>query len=411
MKNIVIVGAGFGGLQTALGLEKKFKNNKDITLTLIDKRDYHLFTPNLYEAATAEEELVSIEQIKKSITLPFSDILAGKKIKFIKAEVKSINPEDKQIILAGKTIAYDYLVLALGSESDYFNIPGAKENSLTLKDLPDALRLRNAIDFAISSQRQDINKKNIRILLAGGGYTGLELAAELKGLVDFLAWKNSYPREKIEIAVIDGNSKLVQGFDDRLSEDAYERLQELGIRVHLSSRVSGVDANFIELLSGEKMAYDVLIWTAGVKGCAFHTTAEMALDRRGRLPVNKFFQVENHHNIFALGDLACVIGTNGKPVPGSAQDAIDQAEYLAYALPFLMQNKQPIKSYKNKEHGFIVSLGGKWAVISYGRFYFTGLIAYLADQFAHFSYYASIVGWWKALRCVVFQVEMYSRND
>ena len=199
MKNIVILGAGFAGLQTVLGLEKKLRNNKNISLTLVDQRDYHLFTPNLYEVATAQEELVSVGQIKKSITLPFSEILRGKNIKFIKAEVSELDLPGKQIILDNKKLAYDFAVLALGSQSDFFNIPGAKENAMVLKDLPDALRIRNKIAFAMEAQQSELNKKNIHLAVAGGGYTGVELVGELKGLVDFLAWENQFPREKVTI--------------------------------------------------------------------------------------------------------------------------------------------------------------------------------------------------------------------
>lgn len=410
MTNIVIVGGGFGGLGAALGLARRFKNNKNIEITLIDKRDYHLFTPNLFEVATAEEELVSTEQIKKTITLPFKEILHGRQVTFIKSEVEEIDQVKKLVNLGHKQISYDYLILALGSESDYLNIPGAQQFALVLKDLPDALRVRNQIEFAIQSHRYDSSKKTVRIVVAGGGYTGVELAAELKGLVDFLAWKNQYPREKIEIEIIEGANVLVPGFDARLSGDVYGRMIELGVRVRLSARVTSVDRNFIELMSGDKIAYDVLLWTTGVKACSAHMNVE-GLDRKGRLPVNEFFQVLKHQDVFALGDLACVMGGNGKPVPSSAQDAEDQAKYVAYALPFILKNQKPPKPYKNIRHGFIVNVGGKWAIMSYNGIYLTGWLAYFVDKLAHLKYYASLVGYYKAVKNVIFQMEIYSRND
>jgi NADH dehydrogenase len=139
--------------------------------------------------------------------------------------------------------------------------------------------------------------------------------------------------------------------------------------------------------------------------------AEMALDKKGRLPVNGFFQVQNHDNIFALGDIACVTGINGQPVPGTAQDAWDQAKYLAYALPFILKNQKPPKQYKNKKHGFIVSLGGKWAIADFGHFYLKGYIGYVINQLAHLRYYMSVVGIWKAIKYILFQDEIYGRND
>lgn len=410
MTKIVIVGGGFGGLGAVLGLEKKFRKDKNVEITLIDRRDYHLFTPNLFEVAASEEELVTIVQMKKSITMPFKEILKEKNIRFIKSELKYIDPVKKLLNLGHKQINYDYLILALGSKSDFLNVPGAEKFSLVLKDLTDALRIRNQIEFAVQAHRYDVNKKTLRLVVVGGGYTGVELAAELKGLADFLAWNNRYPREKIEIEVIERANMLVPGFDAHLSKDVYERLQELGVRVRLSERVASVEQNFVELMSGDKIAYDVLLWTTGVKACGVHMEVE-GLDNKDRLPVNEFFQVKNYHNIFALGDMACVPDGNGKPVPSSAQDAEDQAKYLAYALPYIMKNQKPPRAYKNLKHGFIVNVGGKWAVMSYNGIYITGWLAYFADKLAHLRYYISLVGFYKAVKNVIFQMEIYSRND
>lgn len=410
MTKIVIVGGGFGGIQTALRLGKKFRNNQDVQLSLIDQRDYHLFTPNLFEVATSEEELTTLAQMKGSITIPYAEIFQRTKVEFIKNSLKRIDPIQKLLELEHKQVNYDYLVLALGSQSDFFGIPGAEQFSMVLKSLPDALRVRNQIEFAMQSHRFDASKKTVRIVVAGGGYTGVELAGELKGLVDFLSWKNQYPREKIEIEIIEGSNSLVPGFDPRLSRDAYGRLQELGVRVRLSARVSAVDEHFVSLASGDKIAYDVLLWSAGIKACDSHIEVSN-LDHKGRLPVNGFFQVGSHQDIFALGDIACVLDSKGQPVPSSAQDAQDQAKYVAYALSYIIKNQKPPEAYKNIKHGFIVNIGGKWAIMSYNGIYITGWFAYLADKIAHLRYYISIVGLWKALKAVIFQMEIYSRND
>jgi NADH dehydrogenase len=410
MTNIVIVGGGFGGLGAALGLEKKFQKNKNIAITLIDKRDYHLFTPNLYEVASSEEELVSLAQMKQSITLPFSEILRGKNIKFIKSGLKRVDPVKKQLELDHKQINYDYLILALGSRSDFFNVPGAEKFALVLKDLPDALRIRNQIEFAIQAHKFDMSKKTIRLVVAGGGYTGVELAGELKSLADFLAWKNQYPREKIEIEIIEGSNNLAGGAGGRLSRDAYGRMQELGVRVSLTARISEVDRHFVSLLTGEKIAYDVLLWTVGVRAadCPMEVSG---LDKKGRLPVNEFLQVRGYQNIFTLGDMACVTDKNGRAAAPSAQDAEDQAKYLVYALPFIIKNQKPPLPYKNKKHGFIVNIGGKWAIMNYNGIYLTGWLAYYIDKLAHLRYYTHLVGWYKAVKCVVFQMEIYGRNN
>jgi NADH dehydrogenase len=392
-------------------LEKQFQKDPSIQIVLVDKRDYHLFTPNLFEVATADEELTTIKQIKKSITLPFAEILAGKKIQFVQGECLSIDSAQKKVLLQGRTLPYDFLILSSGSESDYYGILGAKEFGLPLKTLPDALRIRNKIEFALQAKAMHFNKKNLSFIIAGGGYTGTEVAGELKGFLDFLAWKYQYPREKIEILVVEASSKLVEGFDDRLSHDTYNRLQELGVHVRISSRISKVDQNFIELMSGEKLAYDALIWTTGVKASVLNNDGIFAQDRKDRISVNEFLQVGAMENIMVIGDAACVFAKNGKLVPGTAQDAVDQGKYVAQALPYLMKNKKPPLPYKNKPHGYILSLGGKWAILDYNNFYVTGYFAYVAGVLAHLRYFASLIGIIKAIKLTWFDAELYSRND
>jgi NADH dehydrogenase len=410
MIKIVIVGAGYGGIITALNLTKKFGQSGSVLITLIDRHDYQLFASNLYEVATADEEMTTMGQLRKSIALPFEEIFKNTNIKIIKAEVTEVNSDRKTVTAGIKKFEYDYLVLGIGSTSDYFNIEGAEKFSLPLKTLKDALNIRNQIEFALQRHRQDINKKNIRIVVAGGGYTGLEFAAELPGLLDILSWKNQYPRKKIEVTVVEAQNALLPGFSGRMSADAYARLQDLKVRVLLSNPIFRVEEHFVELSTGEKMEYDVLVWTTGVKASAVRFTVPFNTDKKGRIITNQFLQSDKHENIFVLGDGACVINADGKPAPPSAQDAIKQGEYLGYALPLILQNKKPAP-YRGKKHGYVVAMGGKWAIVNYGGFYFSGFWAYGFCQLVHFNYFRKVAGWWNAFKYIVFQLEMYSRND
>lgn len=410
MTRIVIVGGGYGGVLTALGLARKFGRSKEISLTLIDKHDYQLFASNLYEVATADEELATVSQLKKTIALPYKEILRGKNVKFVKALVTQIHPAQKIVFAGPQKFEYDYLVLAAGSTSDYYNIEGAQNFSLPLKSLADAFAVRNQIEFAVQSHRLDVNKKNMRVVVAGGGYTGIEFAGELAGFLDIVAWKNQYPREKIEITIVEAQNTLLPGFSRRISQDAYERLQDLKVRVQLSSPIFRVDNHFVELVSGEKMEYDVLVWTTGVKASAVPFAEQINTDKKGRIVVNQFLQAEAFNSIFVLGDGACVLNQDGKSAPPTAQDAIAQAEYISYALPVIMKNQKP-RVYQGQPHGYIMAIGGRWAILNYGGFYFTGRLAYAICELAHFNYYRKVVGWWKALKYLVLQLEIYGRND
>lgn len=408
--NIVIVGAGFGGLACALNLAKRFKNNPGVRVTLVDRRDFHLFAPNLYEVATAEEEFTSVKDLKKSVALPIADIIKGKAINFVRGEFMAADQKEKVIILKNRKIFYDFLVLALGSETDYFNIPGAKDFAFPLKTLPDALRVRNQIEFALQSRRQDITKNVFRIAVAGGGYTGVEFAAELADMVKILAWKCQYPPEKIELEIIEAANKVAGGFSGRLSGDAAARLKELGARIRLLSPIVRVSKHYVEIFSGERIAYDVLVWTVGVKGKRLPFKYPVAEDKKGRVKTNGCLQVQEHGNIFVIGDDCCVIDEHGVAARATAQDAIDQGRYVAEILPDILKNQRP-RGYACLKHGFIVSLGGKWAIADIGRNYFTGFAGFTARQFANLRYYASLIGWIKAIKFLFFEIKIFGRND
>lgn len=411
MQHIVVIGAGFGGIRTAFELEKKFKSDPDVVISVIDKNDYQLFQPSLYEVATAEEELTETLALKRSITVKLTDIFSSKKIHLVRGSVTFIDAQAKKIFIDGdRTINYDYLVMATGSSTDYFGVPGAEQYSFPLKNLKDALLIRNEISFTIQRHRMDVNKKNIRIIVAGGGYTGCEFVAELGNMLEILSWKNGYPKEKIDLVILEATSQLIPGLNERLSQDTYDRLTALGIRVQLSCLITKVENGFIQLDSGEKEAFDMLIWTAGVKAMQIPFKEPLATDKKNRLNTKTCLQVLDHQNIFALGDCACIYNQAGRPVPATAQNAIHQARYIAGAVYESMQGRTP-KPYQTKNHGFIVTLGGKWAILKQGNWYLTGLFGYLARLSVDYRYFASIIGYKKALKIIILQTDLYSRND
>jgi NADH dehydrogenase len=405
--HIVVLGAGYGGMLSAIKISQ---NIPEARVTLVDQRDYQLFSFDLYEVATADEELVSLEQLKKAITLPINNLLKGTKVEYIKSEIKQIDLKNKQVQIAGKTLNFDQLIIATGSLSDDYGIKGAKEFALPLKILEDALRIRNQIEFAFSAHTLDMTKKHLRFVVAGGGYTGCELSAELLKLKNFLCWKYNYPWEKVEILVIEAASELIPGFSKRLSKDAFVRLKDLGVEVLLSGKITEIASQFIHLSNGDKLTYDALLWTVGVKGRELNITPKAEADRKNRLVVNEHLQLKGYNNVFALGDTALVLNEQGHPVPCSAQDAIDQAKYLAKTLPAILKNQKPPK-YVPIKHGFIVCMGGKWAIMDYKGWYIKGFLAYAIDQFAHIRYLAKLMGWVKASLFVWFQVKIFGRND
>lgn len=409
-KKVVIVGGGFGGLSLALGLERALGRDRSFEVTLIDRRSYHLFTPNLFEVAAAEEELATLESLKRSVTLPYQEVLKGRRIQFIQGEVTAIDRREKLVTAGTRHYPYDCLVVAPGSEPDYCGIPGAREFSLPLKDLRQAFRIKNQLEAAIQVHRHDPVKKSLKVVVVGGGYAGVELAGELADTLKIIAWKNGYPGHKIELELLEAANQLMPGFDDRLSRDAFVRLTDLGVRVRLLCAIRRVDAHFLDLASGERASYDALIWTAGVRARPLPFLDPPGTDRKGRLVTTDFLRLEDDSSVFALGDAALVVDRTGRVVPPSAQDAWHQARYLAYAIPLLLANRRPWP-YRPDRHGFIVNVGARYALMSYKGWYLTGFLAYLADIVGHLDYYRTLVGWLKALRYVLFQFRLYQRNN
>jgi NADH:ubiquinone reductase (H+-translocating) len=410
MKHVVIAGAGFGGIMTALALEKNLKQKDQVEITVIDRKPYQTAHTYLYEVATSPEELSDLTQLKQSVAIPVAEVFAGKEIKFKMGSVKEVDPVKKQLLLEHGNVPYDYLVLALGSSSNFYNIPGAEHFSLPLKSVNNALAIRNRLQFAIQSRRLGVSKENIRVVVAGGGFAGVEIAAELARALEFICWKENYAREKIEVLVVEGAGQLMPGLDARLGRDTYERLKALGVQVRLSSLVAKVDEHFVEFSNTERLEYDVLIWTAGVRANQVLFTMPVELDRGNRLATDSMFRLPSQQNIFAIGDECCFLDNNGKPLPGTAQQAIAHGKYVGRAIARLMQNQQP-ENYQPRQFGYIVPLGGKWAILMSKHLYLKGFIPYLIRQYAWFRYFRSILGWYKALRLSILENQLYSRND
>jgi NADH:ubiquinone reductase (H+-translocating) len=411
MSNIVIIGGGFGGIAAGLELHRCLGDRTDVIVTLVDKEAYHLFHANLYEVATSEEELTTISQLAESVAVPITKIFAATKAHFVKAAVASVDYRSHAVRLqSGGSLPYDYLVLASGSESNFFNIPGAKEHALPLKTLPDALRIRNAVEFAIERHRHDVHKKYVRIMVAGGGLAGVELAAELQGLLRLLAWKYGYPLGKIETLIIEGASSLLPRIDSRAAADAAARLQELGVRVQLESLICKVDSQFVEFANGERLDYDCLLWTAGVKACSEHCKGDCETDKGDHMMTDENLQLPGIPGVFCLGDQAMVADATGKPVPGTTTQARDQAVYVGQAIARLLEGKA-LEPYQPKEFGYSIPLGGKWAIAHTGRLYLKGYFGYLGRQWEIFKYFASLLGWWDGLRLLLFSSKLYKRNN
>ena len=404
MKHVVVLGAGFGGLACAQAL------SCNANITLIDQREYHTIHSNLYEVATAPEEITSAQLLKHSVAVPLRAIFSSGRVTVKKAKVVSVDEQQQKVVLDHGSVSYDYLVCALGAQPNYYAIPGAEAFAIPLQTVADALKIRNAIEFAVQRHRHDTQKDVVRLVIAGGGVAGVEIAAELQGMMDFVSWKNNYPRKKIETVVIEGAPQLVSGFGGRMSQDVQERLEQFGVRVLTHQMITNVEQSFIALASGERMEYDALVWAAGVKAVTVPFQHPPQVARGDRVEVDEYFRVQGLTNVFVVGDQGCHHMNDGTPLPGTASQAIDQGKYVAEAIAQFAQNKQPAM-HTCKQYPILIPLHGRWAVFKSKRWYMKGYAVYWLRELVWLHYLAGLIGWWKALRLVWFNENLYSKNN
>lgn len=388
MEKIVILGGGFAGISAGLYL-KKTLSKTGAKLILIDTNPFHLFTPSLYEVATSEEP-------QKNIAIPFLEIF-GNSIELITSEIIKIDPRSQNVKLKnGKDISYDYLTIALGSEPEFYNIDGLVQYSFPLKTAADGLKIKDKIHKLC-----DLNaakEKEVSIVVGGGGFSGTELAAELCGYVHELSKEHKISPKLFNICIIQGSEKLLKELDNHVSDIAEKRLSKMGAEMVFGSHIKKVTKDFVQTDKDEKFPYDILIWTGGVRANRVVADSGLPLNKGGQVLVNQYLQLNDHKNVFAVGDIAEFIDpTSGKIVPAVAQVAEDQGKIAAENIIRSIQ-KKPLTTYKYKHFGYIVPLKGRYAVFAMGTLYIKGFFGWIIEQFVFLRYLLGILSFPKAFK-------------
>ena len=404
-----------GGVNAALKI-RSLVSAADADITVIDIHDYHLYYPYLYEAATSDEETLDLEDIHKISQFYFTDILP-KSITFVQGKVEQIHATEKTITLLGEhvstsPISYDYLVVALGATTDYFGIAGMAEHALTLKSFTDCMRIRNTCAEIVELHREDTHKPLIRIIVGGGGFSGVELAGEMVNLIKILAWKNQYPIEKIELMVIEGMNQLLPGMDKEVSARIHERLHDHNVQIRLNNFIKQVDTGHLTVSTGEIINYDLLIWTGGVRSARIPFVEQVSADPKDRVSVDDHCAVIGLTDAYVIGDNASILGPDKRPQPQTAQQAMYQAGYVGTVIAAKILGTAAPAPYMPKQFGLIVPITGKWAALKLSNgFTWYGYFAWLAHVYAYARYAARFFGWPKAIE-MAYQTSKYlGRND
>ena len=378
-KRVIIIGAGFGGLQLAQSLADK----DDFQVVLIDKNNYHQFQPLFYQVATAG---IEPSAISFPLRLAFHNY---PNIHVRVASVTKIISESNTIETDLGDISYDFLVMAIGADTNFFGNQNIAEKALPMKSVGEALGLRNRLlesfEKALVSDNQEDRVGLLNIVVVGGGPTGVELSGTLAEMKKHVLPKD-YPEldfELMQIYIVESGAELLGPMSKNAQTKSKEYLEQLGVNVMLNSRVSDFDGLYVHFADGSKIRTNNLVWAAGVKANAIEGINPSIIMRGGRMKVNNYSQVDGYQNIFALGDVALMTEEkfpNGHPQV--AQPAIQQGKLLAKNLVSLIRGNQP-KPFKYKDLGSMATVGRNLAVVDLPFLKFQGFLAWLTWMFVH----------------------------
>lgn len=379
MKRTVILGAGFGGIQAAVDLEHLVHSTADHEILLVSDQNHFMFTPLL-------PQIVSSYIDPRHIVQPVRDIRAHRRYRFQRDTVTSIDVPHRQVQTNSGPIAYDYLIFALGSQSEYFRIPGARENSFDFKSLEDGVVLRDRIldicEHADHTQDPAGRKRLLTFAVVGGGYTGVELITEMRDfLFRYVAGRyRGIPREDIRLVLVEATPNVLGGVDPLLRPHALKRLHKEGIDVRTNTKVTRVFDGALELNSSERLNAGTIIWAAGVRAHPLAEALPGPHDRIGRAQVNEFLQLVDHPEVFVIGDSAS--SALAPDAPRVAPVAIGQGKIAARNIVHL-ERHEPLESYKYVSQGMLVSLGMNDAVVNILGLRLHGFFAWLFWNAVH----------------------------
>ncbi|MBS5886444.1 MAG: FAD-dependent oxidoreductase [Clostridium sp.] len=379
---ILVLGAGYGGVHTAKKLAKKYKKNNDVEITLIDRNPYHTLMTELHEVAggRVHPESVQVELCK---------IFGKSKVNVVTDFIEKVDTDNKVVKTTYGEYSYDYLVIGTGSEPAFFGVPGVKENGFTLWSFEDALKIRKHIQdmFAKASLERNAAKRKemLTFIVAGSGFTGIEMAGEL------LEWKTRLAREynvdesEVTLKVVEAMGTILNMLDRKQADKAEKYMVKHGMEILKNSPIVEVTENKIVLKSGEEINTRTLIWTCGIQ--ANQDAKEYGLDtaRAGRLQTNEFMQAVGKKDVFVVGDMAYFEEEAGKGTPQIVEAAVQTADTVVKNIVASIENKE-MQKFQGKYHGFMVSIGGRYCVANLMGLKLSGFFAMIMKHLVNIHY-------------------------
>ena len=377
LPHVVIVGAGFGGMEVTRGLAKV-----PVTITLIDKHNYHLFQPLLYQVAIAG-------LVPSQIAYPLRTIFRKQKnLTFQMSEVTVIDFDSRYVKTNGSVIAYDYLVLAVGGQTNFFGNQSVERNGFQLKSIESAITLRNHLlkifEQANREVDAEIRKAMLTFVIIGGGPTGVETAGALAELITHVLAKD-YPHmdmNDVRVLLLEAGKSVMPNFFDELQKATTDLLKTKKVEVLVDTKLIDYNGRQITLGDGGQINTHTLIWTAGVKAAGMLDSLGVEQAGSGRVRVADSLQIKDHADVFVIGDAAYLQNGNGQPLPMLSTVAIQQGKLTAQNIQKMIKGEQP-KAFYYKDPGLLATIGRNAAVARIWGLSFSGFIAWLIWVFLH----------------------------
>lgn len=380
---IVILGAGYGGIMTGKKLEKLLESG-EADVTLINKHDYHYITTQLHKtgAGTAAD---------RQIAMSIPELINPEKTRFIKASVKAVDTKKQTVFLeGGDTVDYDYLLIALGFDIETFGIPGIKEHAFAIRSFRSTKAIYNQIIRQLTKYKEDKDPSRLTFVVAGGGFTGIEMLGELAEGLPKLCKQYDVPFENVKIVAVEAASSVIPFFPQESIQYTTEVLEKFNIDMYMSTKILECTPMKVILENDIVIPTRTLIWSCGVKGNPIVQNCGLRIEK-GKLPVDSFLRAKGTTNVFSIGDCSLFIKDEKNALPPTAQVALQEADVCAKNILATLRSGS-LKAFEYHHKGSVASIGVWAAVGKVGNFRISGLFGAFMKQVIEARYLFNLGG-------------------
>lgn len=394
-KKIVVLGGGYAGVHAAKALNKAFKKHQDkVEVTLIDKKHHHVLLTELHEVAGARVS-------EDSVQISFDRIFAGKKVNVVQDTITHVDFKKQQLVGERETYAYDELIIGTGATTADFNIPGVKEHAFYLWSLEEALKIRCHLEEIVRKAALEADaekrKQMLTFVVAGGGFTGVEMVGELLEYLPILCKANKLDYEKeVELILCEGLGQILNMLPEKPVKKAWDYMEKKGVKIMVNSLITNVTEDGFITRQGAEIKTKTLIWTCGIRGTEFGEKLEVTDGKIGRKLVNEYMQTPDYENVYIVGDGMWFL-ENNRAVPQIVEAAEQTADTAAKSIIYKVKTELGLKAkepvpFKSNFHGFMVSIGGRYAVSHTAGISLSGFFAMALKHLVNVYYQSGVAG-------------------